>query len=511
MPTVDRCTAILLHISSLPGRYGIGDLGAGFAFVDFLVKAGVRVWQFLPTCPTSGAFCHSPYMGYSACAGNPLFISPDMMVDSGFIGAADSKVLEPSSEYSVDFDYAAAVRQPLFSKAYRRLSPEKRRLFEDFCRREHAWLDDFALFAVMRERFDQAAWNNWPLALVRRDADELAAFQRQNRQDVEFHKFCQYLFSEQWHRLQDYARQQGILLFGDIPIYVSHDSSDVWANQPCFDLDRGSGLPRHVAGVPPDYFSATGQRWGNPLYLWRHKGQVNKALYTWWRQRFKVLAGMLDLVRIDHFRAFESYWQIPAREKTAVKGVWQKGPGTFFFQEMTEALAHLQIVAEDLGMITPEVEKLRDELGFPGMKILQFAFDSDADNIYLPHNISDPNCLIYTGTHDNDTSVGWYFDTEVPERSKERLRRYANSDGRAIHHDFMRLALSSTARMAVLPMQDILGFGTDCRMNRPATVEGNWLWRCAPRYLNDDVAMFVRQENEFYGRLFFQESDTEDT
>ncbi len=506
-----RSTAILLHISSLPGLYGTGDIGGGFQFIDFLVKAKVRCWQFLPTGPTSGAFAFSPYMGFSACAGNPLFVSLEMMVASGFLAESDLNGLQPSSEYSADFFYANAVRQPLFAKAYRQLDGAKRRLFNDFCAAEKGWLDDYALFMAIKDKFANTAWNNWPQALARRDTKELAAFYDQKKDAVEFHKFCQFLFFDQWQALKTYARQKEILLFGDMPIYVGHDSSDVWANQNCFDLDAGSGEPFNVAGVPPDYFSATGQRWGNPLYLWKKDKKINTAVYDWWRKRFQVVSGMLDMVRIDHFRAFESYWVIPRKEKTAVKGSWQKGPGQTFFEEMAEVLADIEIVAEDLGIITPEVEKLRDDLGFPGMKILQFAFDSDADNTYLPHNLIDTNCLIYTGTHDNDTSVGWYFDPEVAQRSKNRLRRYANSDGRAIHLDFIRLALSSTARMAVLPIQDVLGFGTDCRMNKPATVEGNWLWRCAPQYLNDDVAAFLRQENEFYGRIFFAESKREDT
>lgn len=505
-----RCTALLLHISSLPGSYGTGDIGAGFQFINFLVAAGVRCWQFLPFCPTSGAFAYSPYMGYSACAGNPLFVSPEMMVADGFLEEGDLRGLQISSEYVADFANADAVRQPLFAKAHRQLSGARKQRFLEFCATEHDWLDDYALFMALKDKFDKRAWNNWPQALARHEPKELAKFCQKNEHAVEFQKFCQFLFFEQWQQLLGYARHKGILLFGDMPIYVSHDSSDVWANQNCFDLDASSGEPKNVAGVPPDYFSATGQRWGNPLYLWQQGKGVNSAVYRWWRKRFEVVSRMLDMVRIDHFRGFESYWVIPAKEKTAVNGEWQKGPGQGFFDKMAKVISKLEIVAEDLGIITPEVEKLRADLGFPGMKILQFAFDSDADNLYLPHNLIDPNCLIYTGTHDNDTSVGWYLDAEVAQRSKDRLRRYANSDGQSIHLDFIRLALSSTARMAVLPMQDVLGFGTDCRMNKPATVEGNWLWRCSSRYFNDDVAAFLRQENEFYGRIFFAESEGED-
>lgn len=506
-----RCTAILLHISSLPGAYGAGDIGGGFQFVDFLAKAGVRCWQFLPTCPTSGAFAYSPYMGFSACAGNPLFVSLERMVSSSFLDKGDLDGLQSSSEYTADFAYAYSVRQPLFAKAYCQLAGENRKRFLDFCGAEHGWLDDYAVFMALRDKFDNVPWNNWPQALARHDAKEIASFCEKNDGAVQFQKFCQFLFYDQWQQLRDYARQQGVLLFGDMSIYVSHDSSDVWANQNCFDLDAGSGEPKNVAGVPPDYFSATGQRWGNPLYLWQQANEANSSLCRWWRQRFEVASRMFDMLRIDHFRAFESYWVIPGKEETAMNGTWQSGPGQDFFKKMAGAIGDLEIVAEDLGIITPAVEELRQELGFPGMKILQFAFDSDADNLYLPHNLSDPNCLIYTGTHDNDTSVGWYFDPEVDQRSKDRLQRYANSDGQAVYYDFIRIALSSTARMAVLPMQDVLGFGTDCRMNKPGTVEGNWLWRCAPHYLNDDVATFLGQENEFYGRKFFAKSLGEDT
>lgn len=501
---LQRSTTILFHISSLPGPYGTGDIGSGIQFVDFLVKSGVRCWQFLPTCPTSGVFGFSPYMAFSACAGNPLFVSPELMVSSGFLDEKDLSGLPTSSEYTADFAFADVVRQPLFRKAYRQLADGKRKKFLKFCAVEHDWLDDYAVFMVARDKFSNASWNNWPQAMARRDTRELVDFCEKNEDAVEFQKFCQYLFFDQWRQLRSYARQKGVLLFGDMPIYVSYDSSDVWANQDCFDLDQGSGEPLNVAGVPPDYFSDTGQRWGNPLYLWKQAKKKDSLLCRWWRRRFQVISGMLDIVRIDHFRAFESYWEIPAEEKTAINGKWRKGPGQAFFKHMAGVIADVEIVAEDLGIITPAVEKLRADLGFPGMKILQFAFDSDADNTYLPHNLTDPNCLIYTGTHDNDTAVGWYFDPEVSQRAKDRLKRYAHSDGQDIHLDFVRLALSSTARMAVLPIQDVLGFGTDCRMNKPATVEGNWLWRCAPRYLNDDVAAFLRQENKFYGRIFLQ-------
>ena len=351
----------------------------------------------------------------------------------------------------------------------------------------------------LRRENNLQPWFEWPASLAGRQKKSLGQWRKKLADEILYHKFMQYVFAGQWQELRGYARAKGIKLIGDIPIYVGHDSADVWAHQDCFMLAEMQ--PTHVAGVPPDYFSKTGQRWGNPLYLWQKGKKHNKNLYEWWRQRLQKIGSLVDVVRIDHFRGFESFWQIPAEEETAINGTWVKGPGKFFFEQMAEVTADLSIIAEDLGIITPEVEKLRRSCGFPGMKILQFAFDSDEKNSYLPHNFTSTNCVVYTGTHDNDTTVGWYFDSEVAESSKDRVRRYANADGSRIHWDFIRLACSSTAQTVVIPLQDVLGFGSDCRMNRPSTSSGNWRWRCAPRFLNDEIAGQLRDMVVFYNRL----------
>lgn len=354
---------------------------------------------------------------------------------------------------------------------------------------------------ALREERQQEAWFNWPQELAAREKKAMAASRRRLQDAIGYHQFVQCCFYRQWQAMRAYAAAQGVFLIGDIPVYVSLDSADVWAHRSCFRLDPQSFAPTHVAGVPPDYFSDTGQRWGNPLYRWQDEnGRCNRRLYDWWRTRFRSIFKTVDIVRIDHFRGFEAFWEIPAEEETAMNGRWVKGPGKPFFDAMISAIGDLPIIAEDLGVITPEVEKLRDALGFPGMKVLQFAFDSDAENLYLPHNYRHSNCVVYTGTHDNDTTLGWFFSPEVSAEAKSRAGRYANSSGDEVHWDFLRMALGSVAQTAIIPLQDVLGFGTDCRMNKPSTCEGNWRWRCAARFLSDSVAARLRDETGFYGR-----------
>lgn len=497
-----RGSGILLHLTSLPGRYGIGQLGReAQGFLEFLKKAGQCCWQFLPLGPTTPSFGNSPYMSPSAFAGNPLLISIDLLEKEGLLTHQDLEDLPELSEYFVEFEKVIPLQQRLLERAWSRAKGSA-----EVCSRlrhalaEPGWLRDFCLFMALKERFDQKAWHQWPrpIASRRPEALEQAAGELDGR--MMFHAFCQDLFDRQWRRLKEQAGRLGIKLFGDLPIYVSPDSADVWANQEIFDLDPKSLRPRFIAGVPPDYFSKTGQRWGNPLYRWRIGGRPNEAVYRWWRARFRRLRQLVDVIRIDHFRAFESYWKIPAREKTAVRGRWVKGPGAAFFRRMGDAIEDLEIVAEDLGTITPQVQRLRKALGFPGMKVLQFAFDSDETNPYLPHNFEDPDFVVYTGTHDNATTVGWYLDPEVSEQAKARARRYANSDGSRIHWDFIRMAYSSVASLAVVPMQDVLGFGDDCRMNRPSSSKGNWVWRLAPRFITDQTAEALADEARFYNR-----------
>ena len=497
----DRASGVLLHMTSLPGSYGIGDFGpAAFTFIDFLVAAGQRYWQFLPLAPVDQVFGCSPYMSLAAFAGNPLLISPERLLDDGLLTRAEIDAHPAFSEYQVDFAAVTIYKQSLLRQAFSRLAASFLLVpFQEFCQAESAWLQDYALFMSLRDHEGRKPWYQWARPLLRREASALARIRTLQAETIDYYQFEQFIFFRQWRQLREYATAQGVSLIGDLPIYVSLDSADVWANQECFLLDAKTSAPTHVAGVPPDYFSKTGQRWGNPLYRWKVGREKNEALYDWWRKRFRQLSQLVDSVRIDHFRAFESYWQIPAAEETAVNGKWIKGPGQQFFVEMAEQIAGLPIIAEDLGVITPEVIALRDGLGFPGMKILQFAFDSDEKNLYLPHNFVSPHCVVFTGTHDNNTTVGWYLEDATPE-GRARLRCYAHSDAAEIHWDFIRLALSSVAETAIIPMQDILGFGGDCRMNLPGSVQGNWQWRCADRFMTPDVAERLRDETEFYGR-----------
>lgn len=496
-----RTGGLLIHFTSLPGPYGIGDFESACNFLHFLKKAGQSYWQFLPTGPGADVFGQSPYMTLSAMAGNPLLISPQQLVIDRLVDTIDLSNVPNFSEYTVDFSEVTNFKEIIFQIAYKAflLRSDLQQQLTSFCS-SHPWLDDYALFLSLREKYGQKPWYHWPKKFARREKKAITAARHELAERVNFFKFIQFIFFRQWLMFREKAQECGIQLIGDIPIYVGLDSADVWANQSCFDIDNKTLKPRNVAGVPPDYFSETGQRWGNPLYLWEIDNKPNKQLYQWWRQRFAVLSEMVDVVRIDHFRGFESYWQIPASEKTAIKGKWVSGPGVFFFDQVAGEIKNLGIIAEDLGIITPEVAKLRDTLGFPGMKILQFAFDSDEDNLYLPHNFDTTNCIVYTGTHDNDTTVGWYLDNSVPQRSKDRVRRYANSDGTVIHKDFIRLAYSSIAKLAIVPFQDALGFGSDCRMNKPSTNKDNWVWRCGPEFLRNDVAEYLQEEMKFYGR-----------
>jgi 4-alpha-glucanotransferase len=499
-----RSCGLLLHLTSLPGQYGIGSLGrAATDFIDFLEESGQRYWQILPCGVVSPDFDCSPYMSLSAFAGNPLLIDLDLLVDDGLLDRKDLADAPDFSEYSVDFEQVISFNRKILETAFRRFSSTKPGAdFDKFCN-SMSWLDDFVLFAALREHFADKPWYQWPAEIAARKSHALAKWRKQLREPISYHKFVQFIFYSQWQKMRSYASRKGIALFGDIPIYVAHDSADVWSHQDCFRLDKKTGLPTHVAGVPPDYFSDTGQRWGNPLFVWQDSdGKDNDCLYSWWAERLHHSFNCVDVIRIDHFRGFESYWEIDADEETAINGKWIKGPGRHFFAEMEKRVGYLPIIAEDLGIITPAVERLRDDLGFPGMKILQFAFDSDEHNAYLPHNYSSSNCVVYTGTHDNDTTVGWYLSDRVGQTSKERALRYAHSQvGAPVHWDFIRMAYSSVAALAIIPMQDVLGFGSDCRMNMPSTSEGNWHWRCAARFLTSELAAQLKDKVVFYNRL----------
>lgn len=500
----DRASGILLHISSLPGPYGIGDLGSAHGFIDFLHDSGQAYWQFLPLCPTGPVFGNSPYMGFSAFAGNPLFISPDLLHQDGLLTDMEIADHPEFSEYFVEFSKILPWKRKLLTLAWERFCRNfPVHVLDSFCE-TYSWVGKHALFMALKEKFDQSPWYEWPEDIRMANKKTMLLAETELAESIRYFQFEQYVFFRQWQLLREHARKKDVKFIGDLPIYVGLDSADVWANQNIFELQKRSRLPIRVSGVPPDYFSSTGQRWGNPLYRWNtRKGSVKEDLYTWWEDRFQTIFALVDVIRIDHFRGFESYWSIPAGDETAENGVWKKGPGLAFFREMEKRLGHLPVIAEDLGVITPAVDELRDALGFPGMKILQFAFDGNSENPYLPFNFS-TNCVVYPGTHDNDTSVGWYLDPEVSPSAKAELRRAVNKQNsvpESVHRDFIFLAHSSTARLAVISMQDILGFGSDCRMNKPATSAGNWIWRCAARYFTVETAEWLKDQTRFFGRL----------
>ena len=500
-----RTSGILLHLTSLPGKHGIGDLGqSAYGFIDFLAASGQGCWQFLPTGPTSTAFDNSPYMCRSVFAGNPLLINLEWLVTNNYLADKDLESIPLFSEYIVEYEKVTAFKNSMLHKAFLNFTRAGlSSAFELFCKTHKNWLDDYALFMSFRETFDSKPWHEWPDYAARREAKTLSQFKAKHADMLLYFKFVQFVFFSQWQMLYDYARLKNVSLIGDIPIYVALDSADVWSNQELFKIDPKTLEPLQVAGVPPDYFSETGQRWGNPVYKWKNdNGTINKKLYDWWLARFSLIFSMMDMVKIDHFRGFEAFWEIPAREKTAIKGTWVKGPGKSFFTTMKARLKKLPIIAEDLGVITPPVEKIRDQMGFPGMRVLQFAFESDEKNPYLPHNFDTLNTIVYTGTHDNNTTLGWFMGDKLSEHTRDRIRRYVNSyDDSRISWEFIRLAMSSVAALAIIPLQDVLGFGEDCQMNQPGTQSGNWRWRCAPRFLNEDVEQRLLDATIFYNRL----------
>ena len=479
-----RSSGILLHPTSLPSAYGIGELGPeAHRFADFLRDAGQRIWQVLPLGPTG--YGDSPYQCFSAFAGNPLLISLDTLVERGHL---DSRQLDSRPEFSdgqVDFGAVIAWKAPLLRHAFRSFQcslPAEREAFAAFCERHSGWLDEFALFMALKETHDNVAWMQWDADLALREPDAIQRARTQFRDEIECHKFIQFEFERQWHDLKAHCGRNDIRIMGDVPIYVALDSADVWANRELFELDE-SGRPKAVSGVPPDYFSATGQLWGNPIYRWEAHAKTG---YAWWIARLRRSLEMLDMIRLDHFRGFEAYYEIPGGEVTAVDGAWVKGPGAALFEALENALGRLPIVAENLGVITPEVEALRERFGFPGMAILQFAFGKDPQAPdFKPHNYP-RHLAAYTGTHDNDTAVGWWTSaagagsirtsTDVAEEL-DYARRYLNTDGHEINWVMIRTLMASVADTVLFPLQDVLGVGSEGRMNLPGTSSGNWRWR----------------------------------
>lgn len=493
----ERASGILLHPTSLPGRYGIGDLGAeAHRWVDFLASAGQKLWQILPLGPTG--FGDSPYQCFSAFAGNPYLISPDELASMGLLAKADLDDVPNFPADKVDFGPVIEWKLALLAKAYDRFrgaaGVPHRAEFDAFCAGQSAWLDDFALFMALKDSNGGAVWSTWEADVVSRKPEALSAARRQLAGAVESGQFQQWLFFRQWREVKDHANRAGIKIIGDIPIFVAYDSADVWANPDLFYLDA-NGKSMVVAGVPPDYFSRTGQLWGNPLYRWETHQETK---YAWWARRVRATLDTVDIVRVDHFRGFEAYWEIPAGMPTAEVGQWVKGPGADFFNALRLALGDLPIIAEDLGVVTPEMEALRDAFNLPGMKVLQFAFSTDANEPFLPHNFP-RNCVVYSGTHDNDTTRGWY-EYSSTEHERDFARRYLARDGSDIAWDLIRLAFSSVADMAVTPLQDALNLGTEARMNLPGRAAGNWGWRCQDWQLHDGVASRLRELSLLYRR-----------
>lgn len=500
-----RSSGVLLHLTSLPSRLGIGDLGTeAYRFVDFLAAHEQSLWQILPLGPTSNSADHSPYIALSAFAGNPLLVSVETLIEEKILPASALDGISSLSQGRVDYAGASERKLAALRTASEQFtataSETERAAFAEFCDRRRWWLDDYALFMALREVFHETSWHSWEPDLARREPQALRHWQARLEKDTLFHKHMQYFFFTQWAKLKAYANQRGIKIIGDLPIYVGFDSAEVWSRPELFLLDPQTQRPHCVSGVPPDAFSATGQLWGNPLYRWQDEsGQPFTPVYEWWTQRFRSTLAMVDILRIDHFRGFEAYWAVPAEETTAVNGQWIKGPGARLFTAVQQALGALPVIAEDLGLITPEVDALRLQFGFPGMKVLQFAFDGDAHSPYLPHNYSDPRCVVYTGTHDNDTTLGWFYSA-TPECRAAVLRYLGPTEEPEIHWNLIRLALSSVALWAIIPLQDMLGLGSEGRMNTPGQGYGNWRWRYTPEALSPDIGTRLAELTRTYGR-----------
>jgi len=495
-----RASGILLHPTSLPGPFGIGDLGpSAFRFIDFLQEAGQGLWQVLPIGPTG--YGNSPYQCLSAFAGNPLLISPELLAMEGWLEKGDLSA-PAFPEDAVDFGLVRQWKSSLFRKAFRRFaslaSASHTAEFSAFCRFHATWLDNYVLFAALKGYHEDRPWTEWSSEFNLREPGALDLWSRAHADELSFHRFIQFVFFRQWKALRKYANRRKIDLVGDIPIFVAHDSSEVWGHPEWFQLDRG-GHPTFVAGVPPDYFSATGQRWGNPLYRW---DRLVADGYGFWVERLRAVLGLVDLVRVDHFRGFAGFWEIPAGEPTAIKGRWVPGPGLDLFEVLRSTFGEdLPLIAEDLGVITEDVTELRELLGLPGMAILQFAFEpvegGFGESAYLPHNHR-YNLAVYTGTHDNNTVLGWW--AEKPESVRASVRAYLHTDGAEINRDFIRCALASVARYAIFPLQDLLGLGAEACMNRPGRAEGNWTWRYREGDLDSVLASDLKGLTELYGR-----------
>ena len=492
----ERVSGILIHPSSFPNNYGIGDLGPNaFEFLDFLNESGCKLWQVLPLGPTG--YGNSPYQCFSAFAGNPYLISPEILLQEGFLHPNDLVEEMDFPKSRVDYGRIIPWKLNILEKSFEifstghKLNDE----YNKFCNENGFWLEDYSLFMTLKEIYGGKPWTYFPSLIRTREANMMLDSKRELKRNINRYKFYQFLFFRQWRSLLTYAHKLGIKVIGDIPLYVAHDSSDVWANPELFQLDN-YGQPSHVAGVPPDYFSPTGQLWGNPIFNWKeHKANG----YKWWNHRIIQTLQLFDFIRLDHFRGFVAYWQVPFGNPTAQLGEWVQGPGIDFFNQLSKGLnldGKFPFIAEDLGVITEDVIKLRDNLNIPGMKILQFAF-SGPENIFLPHNYV-PNCVVYTGSHDNDTTWGWY--DSASERERKFANEYLDVDGSDFTWDLIRSGWASVANCAIAPMQDILTLNSSARMNFPGRVEGNWEWRMTENYNQEDLIERIKKINSTYGR-----------
>lgn len=504
-----RASGILLHPTSLPGRYGMGDLGgAAYRWIDFLVASHQRLWQVLPLGPTG--YADSPYACLSAFAGNPLLISLDKLREAGDLSSDDLGSDVPAfPRDEIDYGCVIAFKMPLLERAATRFlahaSTQRKQAYEQFVRQNKDWLDDFAFFMAVKEQHNLCIWSDWETGIALRKPQAIAEWRKRLADRVSIHKVLQFYFAQQWSALKEYANAHNIQIIGDMPIFVAADSADVWAHRELFELDA-QGRPTSVSGVPPDYFSETGQRWGNPIYRWDTMAERG---FLWWTARIKAALQQFDMIRIDHFRGFVGYWEIPATEPTAIHGRWQPGPGAALFDAIRENLGDIAILAEDLGVITPAVIALLQQFDFPGMKILQFAFDQDAlrasfdveaagwRNPFLPHNYV-PNCVAYTGTHDNETALGWLNNASPPQR--RMALDYLGCAESQFVQAMIRSVLSSVANTAIIPLQDVLELGNEARMNHPGTVGSNWKWRYLQSALTDQLAHRLARLVQLYER-----------
>ena len=489
-----RTSGILMNISSLPGKFGIGTLGKeAYHFVDFLEAAGQSCWQILPICPTS--YGDSPYQSFSTFAGNPYFIDLDLLAEDGLLNKTDyCRIKWGSSDTEIDYPLLYKKRFKVLKLAYENFKKGDMSAFHSFEKKNEIWISNYGLFMSIKDSFDGLSWFQWDEPLKKRDPHALWEFKTAHQDEVLFWEFLQFKFYEQWFKLKEYANEKGIKMIGDIPIYVAADSADVWVNPDIFDLDENLN-PKHVAGCPPDGFSPTGQLWGNPIYNWKRCAETD---YCWWIERMRAAVHTYDIVRIDHFRGFESFFSIPAQDETAEFGSWEKGPGIEFFRTLEKELGSLPVIAEDLGFLTPAVREMLAASGYPGMKVLEFAFDPREESDYLPHNF-DRNCVVYPGTHDNNTIAGWF--EEIDEESRAFCIKYLNlkKDDNFVW-EFIRAAMASTADMAVVQMQDYLELGSDARMNTPSTLGGNWVWRAKRKDFSPKLASKIRDLTKLYCR-----------